>query len=164
MKYIKLPWLKWTYVDNEDYDYLNQWKWHCNAGGYVVRNSKYDKSGKRYAIFMHREILGLSYKDGKYTDHINHNILDNRKKNIRVCTSAENQYNQKVYNNCLTKYKGVSWHKRDKKWVAGIRVNKVLKHLGYFEDKMIAALIYDLYAVKYFGEFACTNFGPRVWA
>lgn len=163
MKYIKLPWLKWAYVDDENYIYLNQWKWHCNAGGYVVRNSKYDKNGKRYAIFMHREVLGLLYKDGKYVDHINHNKLDNRKKNIRVCTCAENQQNQEI-RKCTSGYKGVSWHIRDKKYVANIRINKVLKHLGYFEDEMMAALIYDLYAIKYFGEYAYTNFGLRIWA
>ena len=158
MKKIKLTQGKDALVEDEDFERLNKFKWRAKFDGYnwyAYRNNR--KGLKNSPIAMHREILNLSMGDGKYIDHINHYGLDNRKSNLRVCTHAENLYRQRSRIGS-SRYKGVSWNKQSKKWTAYIAKNGLQKHLGYFKDEMIAALIYDLNAIKYFGEFASTNF------
>jgi hypothetical protein len=91
-------------------------------------------------------------------DHINGNVLDNRKENLRSCTNQENTFNAKIKNK--SGYKGVCWHKRISKWNANIRINDKLIHLGYFEDIYEAAATYNSAAKEYFGEFARLNDVP----
>jgi len=98
MKQIPLTQGQVALVDNTDYDWLNQWKWcaqRTRGVFYAVRNSP-RKNGKKHQIFMHREILGLRYKDGQEGDHRNHNTLDNQRENLRVCIHSQNIMNQKL--------------------------------------------------------------------
>lgn len=97
--------------------------------------------------------------EGQLVDHINHNGLDNRKANLRLATAAQNARNrQKCKSKKTSKYKGVCWHKRDKKWTGRILVNSKSIALGYFEDEKEAARAYDRAARKYYGEYAEPNF------
>lgn len=90
-------------------------------------------------------------------DHRFHNTLDNRRCNIRTCTTAQNQHNQRKTRG-LSQYKGVSWHKTNKKWQALIRLNGQRIYLGYFNNEIDAAKAYDKKARELFREFAFTNF------
>lgn len=157
MKEIPLTQGKIAIVDDEDYQGLSQYKW-CAAKlhgiFYAVRAVRGEN--KKH-ILMHREILGLTKGDGKQTDHHNHNSLDNRKCNIRICSNRQNQQNRHKKRGC-SQYKGVSWYKRDKKWFAQIKVNSQKIHLGCFNNQIDAAKAYDKKAKELFGEFACTNF------
>ncbi len=160
MKQISLTQGKYTLVNDADFDWLNQWKWCANekAGDfYAVRNSRRGE-GKKRTIFMHRQILGLEYKNKQEGDHRNHNTLDNRRTNIRICTRKENAMNRGANCNSTSQFKGVCWVKKVKKWEAKIEINKITKHLGYFLNEIFAANIYDQAAKKYFGEFAYLNF------
>ncbi len=97
---------KFAIVDAEDYDWLIRYKWHackCKNTYYASRV----RGGK--TIKMHREIMRAP--KGLVCDHINHNGLDNRKRNLRLCTNAQNCYNQRASATGTSKYKGVSWHK-----------------------------------------------------
>ena len=67
-------------------------------------------------------------------DHINHVRDDNRLINLRACTRIENLRNQTIYKNNSSGRTGISWHKRECKWHARIRVNKKIVHLGSFKD------------------------------
>ena len=159
MKQIPLTQGQFALVDDTDYDWLNQWKW-CVTGieeaFYAIRNSP-KIEGKSHQIFMHRVILGLEYKDGQQGDHTNHNTLDNRRANLRICTQQQNQMNQKLQKNKTSRFKGVCWDKQHKKWKAGIKVKKELKNLGRFNTEEDAATAYNKAAKKYFGEFAFLN-------
>ncbi len=136
MQSIPLTQGKVALVDNADYNWLSQYKWyaqrHRSGNFYAARHSP-TKNGKQPLIRMHRQILGLERGDKRQGDHENHNTLDNRRYNVRICTHQENQRNQKPRPNSSSQFKGVSWHKKIKKWQAYITINKKLKYLGLFE-------------------------------
>ncbi len=150
-KQIPLTQGRFALVDDEDYDYLMQWKWQFHSKGYARRRS----NGKN--IYMHRIINKTP--DGLITDHINRDPLDNRKLNLRTCTNHQNLSNvEKTCGKTSSIYKGVCWHKMGKKWMARIVVEKMAFYLGCFESEKDAALAYDLAALKYCGDFAKLNF------
>jgi len=150
---------KFAIVDPQDFDRLSKYKWNaCKSGRtfYVVRYRPLGK-GRCKHILMHREVLKLG--KGYYVDHINHNGLDNRRTNLRPATPAQNaQHRRKCRTKKTSKYRGVYWFKKRKKWACRIRVNNKCISLGYFEDEKGAARVYDRAARKYHGEFAETNF------
>lgn len=85
-KYILLTQDLSTLVDDEDYAWLNQWKWYARKSDtktYAARS----KTGFA-AIKMHRAITQAPA--GMVVDHINGDSLDNRRCNLRICTSREN--------------------------------------------------------------------------
>ena len=106
---------------------------------------------------MHRLILGLSIKDGIFTDHINGNILDNRRANLRTCTNSQNQANSKLRKDNTSGYKGVNFIPKTKNWQASIRLKGKKLYLGHFVNKELAARAYNSAAKLYFGKFAKLN-------
>ncbi len=151
---------KFAIVDAEDYPRLSQYTWFAEGTDkncYAVRK----ENGK--SIKMHREIMNAP--DHLVVDHIDHNGLNNRKENLRVCTFAENCRNIKGRSlnygrngRKTSKYKGVHRNKRIKKWAAQITCDNKTYHLGYFTDETAAAKAYDKAAKKYHRKFASLNF------
>lgn len=153
MKEIILTQGKIALVDDEDFDYLNQFKWYYQKG-YAARK----KMNKH--ILMHRDILlyhNILKFDKQIIDHIDHNTINNKKENLRICTNSENSRNQIKNKNGTSKYKGVDWKHREKKYRARICVNYKNIHLGFFEKEKDAARAYNEAAVKYHGSFANLN-------
>ena len=152
MKKIKLTQSKFAIVDDEDFEYLNQFKWFAfnSRGIYYACRGKNKKN-----IFMHREIM-KTVKD-MVVDHKNHNGLDCRKSNMRNCTKTENMRNRKSSKNSSSKYLGVSWCKARKKWQAHIFINKKSKNLGRFIKEIEAAKRYNKFAKIIHGDFANIN-------
>jgi len=145
-----------TLVDDEDYKRINKYKWwgiEDNGRIYAIRKLSCD--GYRIAVHMSREIL--RYVGGKDVDHKNHNTLDNQKTNLRLSTRSENCMNQRIAKNNKSGYKGVSRSNSGKKWVAKIRKDYKLIHLGYYINKIDAAKAYNEAALKLFGTFAYIN-------
>ena len=139
-------------VDEDDYERLSNYTWY-------LRNI--DRTGLKYIacwmdgknIPIHQVVTGQ-----KLIDHINGDTLDNRKCNLRVVTKQQNSFNaRKTRKKTSSKYKGVSWCKRRRKWIAYICKNYKLKNLGYFPDEKIAALAYNEAAKQLFGEYAHLN-------
>ena len=149
---------KYAIVDPDDYFRLSKFKWFATkrCSTYYAARWKY-KAGKRRYHLMHREVCKVA--DDMLVDHINHNGLDNRKANLRPATFAQNVYNRKKRSgNSRSRYKGIWWDKRWKKWCAEIRVNKTKIRLGSYDDEIEAAKAYDRAAKKYHDEFASLNF------
>jgi hypothetical protein len=143
-------------VDDEDYDYLNQFKWHVIKYGnifYAYRNIK-KLNGKRSSFSMHRTIMNAN--KGYIVDHINQDTLDNRKINLRICTQSQNQMNRNKTIKNKTGYKGVI-QKGNNKFGVQITLNKKIIHIGYYIDPIDAARAYNSAALKYHGEFANLN-------
>ena len=143
-------------VDDEDYEYLNQFKWYANKISgkfYAVRNSKINK--KNVSLLIHRVIMKPI--KGFVVDHINGLTLDNRKSNLRNCTHSDNIKNQKLSIRNKTGFRGVSWHKNNKLFESRIKSNNISYHLGSFNNIMDAAITYNEAAIKYHGEFAKLN-------
>lgn len=148
MKEIQLTQRKVALVDDEDFEGLNQWRWHFTNSGYAARRAW--PSNK--IVLMHREIMNTP--TGKDTDHINRNGLDNRRTNLRVCTRSQNNLNKNKEKINTSGYKGVFWRNDQNLWLA--RVGTV--YVGKFKDKTDAAKAYDNKAKELFGEFAKLNF------
>ena len=109
-------------VDDEDFEYLNQFRWYKAGRGYAV-----GRMGTRKVFKMHRIISKAP--DGKEVDHINRNKLDNRKENLRIVTHIENMQNMKTPNSGIE----MSTGNRRKKYL--VRVTHMGKRYfgGYFE-------------------------------
>tara|TARA_R110002126_G_scaffold2337_2_gene13445 strand:+ start:3380 stop:3886 length:507 start_codon:yes stop_codon:yes gene_type:complete len=162
MKEIQLTQGKVALVDDEDYEYLNQWKWYANKFGnifYAVKNIKIFK-GKIRPVLMHR-FLSNNKNTKMHTDHINGDGLDNRKINLRICTHSQNLMNRGASINNKTGYKGVSYDKKQNKFKAQIGVNKKNITLLRTNNPIDAARAYNTAAQKYHGEFAQLNVIPE---
>jgi hypothetical protein len=150
---------KYAIVDPEDYGRLSKYKWHANKAKntyYAVRRVHVGYKKWKH-IKMHREVLNPP--DHLFADHINHNGLDNRIANLRAATHRQNAYNRIHFTkNPSSKYKGVSFKKRVKKWEAQIRYDGKSKFIGTFDSEIEAAKAYDKEAKKRHGEFAVLNF------
>jgi hypothetical protein len=103
--------------------------------------------------------MGCSPNDGTIVDHINRNPFDCRKSNLRFVTSKQNAQNT-TSRKKTSRFLGVSYHSCRKKFRAIIKQNGKSYHLGYFENEIEAALLYNQKAKELFGEYASINIIP----
>lgn len=153
MKKIKLTQNKYTLVDDEDFEWLNSFKWsaHKVRGYYAERRPIFHKG--KYFTKMHRLILNAP--KNLFVDHIDGNTLNNQKSNLRLCTNMENLRNSKIYKSNTTGYKGV-WKHRNL-YYARLRMNKKCIYSKSYQSIKEAAYQYNILALKYFGKFSKLN-------
>ena len=155
MKEIKLTQGLVTLVDDEDFDWLSQWKWLAYKGHstfYAARHPEGPHKGRKL-VFMHRQILNCT--DDEQGDHEDHNGLNNQRYNLRSCTHTQNLFNKIPRGK--SKYLGVEVRKSGS-FHARIRIDKKRVFLGAFKTEEEAAHAYDKVAKIYHGEFANLNF------
>lgn len=139
-------------IDDDALHFLDNVNW------YVLKNKK----NKQYVVvrnkgekskYLHRLILGV--EDSKiFVDHISGDCLDNRRSNLRLCTNAENSRNQRKCSASKSPYKGITWNKQNKKWMAQITDDKGKhRYLGSYVDPKEAHEAYCEASKKYHGEF-----------
>ena len=145
-------------VDDENFEYLNQYKWFANYNKraksyYALTQVKIN--GKFFLKSMHRVIMNA--QAGFVVDHVNHETLYNVKSNLRICTNSQNRMNSIAHrSNNTSGYKGVT--KESGRWRAQISLESKNLHLGIFDTPEEAAHAYDEAAIKYYGEFSNLNF------
>lgn len=156
MKKIPLTQGLFAKIDDSDYVFLNKFKWKAAKHGkklYAARNtSRTLNNGKQTSLHMHTVIMGTP--KGMETDHIDNDGLNNQRKNLRICTRAQNQRNKGIYKSNTSGFKGVSWHTCKKMWRAIIKVNNKQIHLGEFSNKEDAYKAYCDACIKYHGAFS----------
>ena len=110
------------------------------------------KSDGRKSMLLHRFIMNAP--PDKYVDHIDFNTLDNRKKNLRLCEPSENVAHGRGRSDNTSGTIGVTWNKRENKWMAYVHLKDKFLNLGLYihiEDAIKARK--DAEKI-YFGEFA----------
>lgn len=150
-------------VDDDDYEALSKFKWNASpthSGTFYAARGAKKNNGKYATVLMHR-IINKTPK-GILTDHINGDTLDNQKTNLRNVTYQQNRQNSKSKRGGYSKYKGVTWHKRDKCWTTKIVVNGEIINLGNFQNEEMASDAYNKAADQYFGEYARTTKGTSL--
>lgn len=157
MKRIPLSRGRYALVDDEDFERLVTFRWHCDSYGYAKR-SIHIGNRKHRNVAMHREILGITDSD-ILVDHMNGDRVDNRRSNLRLSTKSTNGCNRNKTRANTSGYKGVTKHNQCKsdRWIAQIRVNNRNRYLGLFTTPELAAAAYNRAAVTHFGEFAKLN-------
>ena len=148
MKEIPLTQGKAALVDDEDYEFLNQWKWYAKRGTntyYAARSSGTPSQHNQKTIRMHRVILNPQ----KYLeiDHIDGNGLNNCRSNLREVTRRGNQQNQHVSKS--SNYPGVTLIKTTGLWQAQAKIRGRNAYLGHYRVERDAAEAY-MNAVKEF--------------
>jgi len=162
---VKIPLTRGLFalIDESDFDDIARFNWHAikdKGKFYAVRCEVLNN--KKTTEKMHRRILGLSRDEckTKLVDHANHNTLDNRRSNIRVCNTRQNSCNNKKYDpeKSTSYFKGVSFCKRKNAWYAQSSIFGKSTHIGIFDSEIEAAISYDAFVLKTQGEFAHLNF------
>jgi len=157
MKLIPLTKGLFAKVSNKDFKYLSQWKWYAHKSRDTFYAQRNISTGikKQTTLIMHRVILMAA--DGQFVDHADCDGLNNTRKNIRICSLSQNAKNRKHYKGSTSKYKGVHYFRKNRKWVAYVNSNKIRFHLGYFDNPEDAAKAYNFKAKELHGKFARLN-------
>lgn len=158
MKRIPLTRGQFALVDDDDFEWLSQWKWYAlkSRTGFVAVRNSYDRATKKqFSVSMSRSIMQA--QPGHQVDHVNHDTLDNRRENLRVCLPVQNRMNRRVFSNNSSGLKGIRRRGSDSCWEAKIGIAGKKIRLGRFPSAIEAARAYDAAALKHYGEFACTN-------
>lgn len=146
------------YFDLEDYDKIKDyyWNYHDKKDHHVIGRITDSKTNKQ--IPLHRFIMNVDENLDLVVDHINtHHPEDNRKANLRIVTSSENQMNRKLAKNNTSGTTGVLWDKRNNLWMAYIGINYKTITLGYYKIKEDAIKARKEAEEKYFGEHSYDN-------
>jgi hypothetical protein len=149
-------------VDSEDYEQLSAYAWrrddHTRPNGssvsYATRFTKKD-NGNHTRVYMHRQIMDTP--KGTLTDHINHDGLDNRRANLRFCNHTQNQNNARPQKGRSSKWRGVTYYKKNRKFLSSLIYNKKRYYLGMNRSEGTMAMIWNAKAMELFGEFAYQN-------
>lgn len=160
MKQIPLTRGMFALVDDEDFKELSKYKWCAIRGKntwYAMRKRRVGEAGRKKTCMMHRMILNVD-DPNIFCDHKNGDGIDNRRCNLRQCSSSENGTNRPFQKNNTTGFKGVDFHKQRGKYRAIIQFKNKQYHIGLFQNAEDAARAYDEAARRLHGEFAHLNF------
>jgi hypothetical protein len=162
MKIITLSQGQVTLVDDEDYENLIKHVW-CAAVGRsgnfrAVRTGKVcDGERKDKRIYMSREIMNPPHN--LVVDHADGNTLNNQRSNLRIASISENNRNNHSPKSFIGAFENSCGN-----WTVRIRVDGKKLNLGTYRSKKEAAIVYDIAAIRYAGDFAVTNYPRSLYA
>lgn len=143
------------YFDLADLQLVKNYYWSITTTGYAASYyfTRDDNNRRKHHMRLFHRLIMDAPADMD-VDHINRNKLDNRKDNLRVCCSHQNDYNNSLSKRNSSGVTGVSYNKQNNTWRAYINYNGKQINLGSHdtkEDAIIARLRAEL---EYFQEFA----------
>lgn len=141
-------------VDEADYDSVSGYSWSVKEG-YCSRYARMTSRHKP-SKYMHALVVGDA-SPGMVIDHVNGNGLDNRRSNLRFCSTRQNGMGRKPNRRAGSPFKGVRKYNNGDKWKSAIKINGIDVTIGVFDSEEEAALAYDERAEIEFGTFARTN-------
>ena len=141
--------------DKEDYDLIKNYCWRLDHDGYIESDYKENSQSKKECIKLHR--LVMNCPSGMVVDHINHNVSDNRKSNLRICTYGQNNMNVVVKTSSSSGVTGVCLNKNKTRWLASITVDNHRYRLGSFVNFEDAVQARKEAEEKYYGEYSYAN-------
>ena len=130
-------------IDLEDISKVEEYKWYLKKDGYVYSNDGPTR--------LHR--LVMDCPEDMIIDHVNRDRLDNRKSNLRICTTQQNSWNHSVCSRNTSGTTGVSWNEYCNKWYAQIMINGKTINLGYYDKYEDAIQARKDAEDTYFGDF-----------
>ncbi len=143
-------------IDSDDAGIVENYCWSSYVRDrtvYAGRTIKSECNAK--CLYLHRAIMNPP--GSMQVDHINGNGLDNRKINLRIATSQQNNHNQRMRKDNKSGYKGVSWSNTAKAWKAQIRLFGKTINLGFFDCPKSAYEIYCDASIKLHKDFGRRN-------
>ena len=140
-------------IDAADVHLVDGFNWYANTDGHTVyaQRGAY-ANGAQKTTRLHRVLMGVH--GDLLVDHIDGDGLNNRRSNLRVATHAQNQRNQRLVKRNSSGFKGVSWDKEERNWLAQIRVDGNSRKLGRYKTPEQAHAAYCAASLKIYGEFA----------
>ncbi len=159
MKTLTLSRGKVALIDDADFEWLSQWKWHAvwSTNGFYAKRQMRVGVKKQRAVALHRVLVNA--QEDQIVDHRDGNTLNNQRYNLRICNAGQSARNRGVQNRpkptgTTSVFKGV--HKVRKGWEARITLNGK-RHCKTLYNEVEAARYYDVKAIELHGEFAKTN-------
>jgi len=147
-------------IDQEDADHVVHLHWtgYTSPGSrtYYAGHWKRLPNGKYLVIPMHRLIMDAP--ENRLVDHRNGDGLDNRRSNLRLATSGQNNTNTRNRSDNTSGYRGVTWDATRQLWSARLSEAGKTINLGRYPTAEAAARAYDIGAIKLYGDFARLNF------
>jgi hypothetical protein len=140
----------WVKTNEYDYDYCFSNMGRIKLGNKIIKQyldrnfyclSVLKTNGKPKLFRIHRVIAKcfIENKDNKpQINHINSNPNDNRIENLEWVSNSENNIHKFLNKNKSSIYVGVTFCKREKKWLGQIQINKKKIHIGYFNSELEA--------------------------
>ncbi len=111
--------------------------------GYIHVNLFKNGKSKNYTVHYLMATTFLNHKANGHKiviDHIDNNPSNNSLENLQLISNRQNTSKDKK--GFSSKYIGVCWHKRREKWMSSIRINGIVKYLGYFNSETEASDAY----------------------
>jgi len=138
-------------IDTDDVPRVSQRHWYKKSDGeYILSDTRvYGKLIER--IRLHRFIMGLDEGDERIVDHINRDSMDCRKSNMRIATQSQNCLNKGIRSDNTTGFIGVRRYR--KQYCARICIAGYDITLGYSDDQVLCAQMYNHAATLLYGEF-----------
>lgn len=120
--------------DYEDVDCVRDRGWNKTKDGYArAAIKKYPTKNPNTEKLLHRQIMS-KYEDisDKVIDHKSHNKIDERKSNLRSCTTSDNNINRKSpKNGSNTGYRNIHYHSSDGLFNFSIKIDKKDYHKSF---------------------------------
>lgn len=158
MKELELTNGGYATVDDDIYELVKVFKWRRDSlANHVVRT--YGPKNGRRLMRLHRFVMDA--QKGQIVDHIDGNVLNNTRDNLRLANKSTNGMNRRAQRNNKSGFKGVCKHTQCERWVAQIVIGGV-KWSGTFKTAEDAAKAYDEKALELHGEFATLNFPKEI--